>query len=83
MILKWLSLWISAVKQIVLDRILFWNKLTLASTVASIKHWLNGQDYWRLFIVSRLKYMYGEFNQIKLYFLHVSLSLLFSEADWQ
>ena len=58
-----MSLWISAVKQIVLDRILFWNKLTLTSTVASIKHWLNGQD-WRIFIVSRLKY--GEFNQIKL-----------------
>ena len=58
-----LLLWISAVKQIVLDRILFWNKLTLASTITSIKNWLNGQD-WRLFIVSRLKY--GEFNQIKL-----------------
>ena len=45
------------------NRILFWNKLTLTSTVASIKHWLNGQD-WRLVIVSKLKY--GEFNQIKL-----------------
>ena len=85
MILKWLSLYISSVKRIIFNMILFRNKLMLTSTVVSIECWLNGQD-WKLVIESWLNCGKLNFKVISCWILGLMcfcIFPIFSQADWQ